>query len=258
MGVERHIALRYLRAKRRNNLLSLISVLAVGGVGLGVAALIVVLAVLAGFETSLKEKLLGLQPHVTVFRPSSNISDWRMVAEKIKGVPGVVSVQPAVSGQVMVASRVGAAGVVMVGVDPELAGESDFFGPMNLSPNGLENLTRHPMLSPYPPPENYEFGSDEFDFPDGDRPIPGIVPREGTDSSAATDDDPGTRVTAENIGSPDERGSDVSLLFTASGPASAGATDAPSDSLSGSPSGSSPGASPGEDPVRESTASESA
>ncbi|MDR2460129.1 MAG: ABC transporter permease [Deltaproteobacteria bacterium] len=152
--MERSIALRYLKAKRRNNLVSLISVLAVGGVGLGVAALIVVLAVLAGFETNLKMKLLGLQPHVTIYKPSSNIANWREVAAIIKTVPEVVQVQPMVSGQVMVASPGGASGVVILGIDPTMARDAKLFEQMNLTPHGLDNLTQRPMVPPYPIPDD--------------------------------------------------------------------------------------------------------
>jgi ABC-type lipoprotein release transport system permease subunit len=139
-----------LRSKRRSRLLSLISILAVGGVGLGVAALIVVLAVLAGFETNFKEKLLGLQAHVTVYRPASNIEGWREAVGIIQRVPGVASVQPVATGQVMAASPDGATGVIIKGIDPDLALKADYFGPMNLTPHGLENLTRRPMANPYP------------------------------------------------------------------------------------------------------------
>ncbi|MDR2352414.1 MAG: lipoprotein-releasing system transmembrane subunit LolC, partial [Deltaproteobacteria bacterium] len=94
MKIETSIAFRYLRAKRKNSLLSLISVLAVGGVGLGVAALIVVLAVLSGFETNLKNKLLGVQAHVTIFAFYDNIYDWKEVTQQVLKVPGVKSAQP--------------------------------------------------------------------------------------------------------------------------------------------------------------------
>jgi lipoprotein-releasing system permease protein len=152
MGIERGIAFRYLRAKRRNSLLSLISVLAVGGVGLGVASLIVVLAVLDGFETNLRDKLLGFQPHVTLYRMGENIRDWASYVDRIARYPGVVSAQPVVTGQVMLSGPGGTQGIIIKGLDPELARESDFFGPLNLSPKALDNLTERPMQSPYPLP----------------------------------------------------------------------------------------------------------
>ncbi|MDR3153724.1 MAG: ABC transporter permease [Deltaproteobacteria bacterium] len=169
LRAEAFIAVRYLRSKRRSRLVSLISVLAVGGVGLGVAALIVVLAVLSGFETNLKEKLLGLQAHVTVYKPSTNIDGWREAVRLIERVPGVASVQPVAMGQVMAASAEGATGVILMGIDPELARKADYFGPMNLTPHGLENLTLRPMVSPYPlPSPGFLFGDSPSD--EGERP----------------------------------------------------------------------------------------
>ncbi|MDR2141470.1 MAG: ABC transporter permease [Deltaproteobacteria bacterium] len=150
MAIERSIAIRYLRSKRRHSLVSLISALAVGGVGLGVAALIVVLAVLAGFETNLKNKLLGLSPHVSIFRSGGPLADWPAVVAKIKTVPGVRSALPFIQGQVMAASGVGASGVLLMGLDPQSVAEAGFFSAMDLSPGALANLSNQPMTSPYP------------------------------------------------------------------------------------------------------------
>ncbi|MDR1656201.1 MAG: ABC transporter permease [Deltaproteobacteria bacterium] len=153
MAIEREIAIRFLRAKKRRSLLSLISVLAVGGVGLGVAALVVVLAVLAGFETNLKNKLMGLSAHITIskasFGPSGNIANWREVSSKIKSVPGVVSVLPFINGQAMVGTGEGANGVLVSGIDPVIASESGYFKHLNLSAWTEENLTQRPMRAPW-------------------------------------------------------------------------------------------------------------
>ncbi|MDR3204667.1 MAG: ABC transporter permease [Deltaproteobacteria bacterium] len=154
MSFESEIALRYLRAKRRNSLLSLISVLAVGGVGLGVAALIVVLAVLAGFESNLKNKLLGLTAHVTIYKGSGAITEWREALNKIKNVPGVVSAMAFVSGQVMISSPTASNGVAFMGLEPEAAVESGFFNSLNASPHAVQNLTQRPMVTPWPVPED--------------------------------------------------------------------------------------------------------
>ncbi|MDR0547881.1 MAG: ABC transporter permease [Deltaproteobacteria bacterium] len=146
--IERTIALRYLRAKRRDSLVSLISVLAVGGVGLGVAALIVVLAVLNGFETNLKTKLLGLSPHVSIFKAGGNLTDWETVVAKIKTVPGVKSALPFIQGQALAASGQGASGVVIMGLDPQATAEAGFFQVLNLDPQAVKNLTQRPMVAP--------------------------------------------------------------------------------------------------------------
>ncbi|MDR1577666.1 MAG: ABC transporter permease [Deltaproteobacteria bacterium] len=164
MGIERSIALRFLRAKRRDSLVSLISILAVGGVGLGVAALIVVLAVLDGFETNLKNKLLGLSAHVSIFESGGAVTNWPEVVAKIKTVPGVVSAVPFVRGQVMVASGQGAGGVILMGLDPKLTQEAGFFDILGVSPEGVANLTQRPMKAPSP---NFSSWPEE-DFLEGD------------------------------------------------------------------------------------------
>ncbi|MDR2200318.1 MAG: ABC transporter permease [Deltaproteobacteria bacterium] len=182
MRVLASIAFRFLRAKRRNSLLSLVSVLAVGGVALGVAALIVVLAVLAGFETNLKNKLLGVQAHVTLYHPAGNVKNWREAVSLVRSVPGVRSAQPVVSGQAMLSSSGAATGVILMGVDPELATESGFFQALNLSPHGAENLTRRPMLSPWPRVEDSEYFQDSLFGPKED---------EKGDSASAETESPG-------------------------------------------------------------------
>ncbi|MDR1296944.1 MAG: FtsX-like permease family protein [Deltaproteobacteria bacterium] len=158
MSIEGNIALRYLRGKRRNQLLSLISVLAVGGVGLGVAALIVVLAVLAGFETNLFEKLLGISSHITIYRSSGPMTDWPGTVDKIARVPGVSRALPFANGQVMITSGEGANGVLLMGLDPETARATGFFEQLNVSEIAAENLTARPMKSPYHVPDD-EFGN---------------------------------------------------------------------------------------------------
>jgi lipoprotein-releasing system permease protein len=181
MGIERSIALRYLRAKRRNSLLSLISVLAVGGVGLGVAALIVVLAVLAGFETNLLSKLLGLTAHVTIYRAEEPMTDWPGLLEKVRAVPGVAKAVPFVNGQVLISSTGGASGVLLMGLDPGVARDTGFFEHLSLSPFAERNLMEQPMVSPW------EIPPDEMGRPQEPDPLWAGVPSDdqGDDQGAA-------------------------------------------------------------------------
>ncbi|MDR1677081.1 MAG: ABC transporter permease [Deltaproteobacteria bacterium] len=164
MGIEKNIAIRYLRAKRRNSLLSLISILAVGGVGLGVAALIVVLAVLAGFEQNLFSKLLGFTAHVTIYR-AEPMTDWPELIKKIRSVPGVDKAVPFIRGQVMITASEGANGVLLLGLDPKVANESGFFDHLNLSAKAEENLVSQPMQIPW------EIPPDEFGLPQEPDPL---------------------------------------------------------------------------------------
>jgi len=141
LSIERSIAFRYMRAKRKESFISLIAVISVGGVGLGVASLIVVLAVLSGFESNLKEKFLGVTSHVVIMDVGGGIDDWPALVDKIKKVPGVKSAEPFVYGQVLggVANG-GTSGMMIKGIDPQLALEDGQMSKVGLSPMALEFL----------------------------------------------------------------------------------------------------------------------
>lgn len=151
MSIEKTIAFRYMRAKRQKNFISLITIISIGGVGLGVAALIVVLAVLAGFESNLKEKFLGITSHVVVTSiGSSGIRDWPEVVEKIKTVPGVKSAEPFVYGQALAIGPGGPVGVMIKGIDPDLAAKDGQLSKVGLTPRALA-LLRDPVDLAEPP-----------------------------------------------------------------------------------------------------------
>lgn len=140
-----------MRAKRKESFISLIAVISVGGVGLGVAALIVVLAVLSGFESNLKEKFLGVTSHVVIMDVGGGIDDWPSVVDKIKKVPGVKSAEPFVYGQVLGGTaNGGASGMMIKGIDPLLAAEDGQMAKLGLSPMALEML-RNPEALEAPP-----------------------------------------------------------------------------------------------------------
>ncbi|MDR1046125.1 MAG: lipoprotein-releasing ABC transporter permease subunit [Candidatus Adiutrix sp.] len=138
MSLESSIAFRYMRAKRKENFISLITVISIGGVGLGVAALIVVLAVLAGFESNLKDKFLGVTSHVVVMHLGGGLRDWPEVVEKVKTVPGVLTAEPFVYGQVLATGPSGPSGMMIKGIDPELAAREGQLSKINLRPGALE------------------------------------------------------------------------------------------------------------------------
>jgi lipoprotein-releasing system permease protein len=130
-----------MRARRRESFISMITVISIGGVGLGVAALIVVLAVLAGFESNLKEKFLGITSHVVVMGLGGGLAGWPELTEQIKTLPGVKSVEPFIYGQTLGSGPGGASGVLVKGIDPQAAALSGQLARMNLSPGALEYLT---------------------------------------------------------------------------------------------------------------------
>lgn len=140
MSIERNIAFRYMRARRRENFISLITVISIGGVGLGVAALIVVMAVVAGFESNLKEKFLGLTSHVVIMRLGGGISDWPQVLEEVREVPGVKHAEPFVYGQALAVGPGGPNGVMLKGIDPAAAADEGLLSRIGVSPGALEIL----------------------------------------------------------------------------------------------------------------------
>jgi lipoprotein-releasing system permease protein len=95
------IATRYLRAKRQESFISVISLFSLIGIALGVATLIIVMSVMNGFKVELLKSILGLSGHVTVQSQLGNMSDYQRVAARIRAVPGVVRATPVVSGGVM-------------------------------------------------------------------------------------------------------------------------------------------------------------
>ena len=122
MSFELQVALRYLRAKRKQSVISLITVISILGVAAGVAALVIAIAINAGFRTDLQSKLLGAQPHITIqSKDGAGISDFMNLTNKIASMDGVVAAAPSVYETVML---VGAKsrrhqGVFLKGILPE-------------------------------------------------------------------------------------------------------------------------------------------
>ena len=113
------LSLRYLKAKRQQVFISLITWISVGGVAVGVMALIVVLAVMSGFEDLLKHKIVGTNAHVVVLQLDSHrLKDYEHLVERVQQAPHVIAVTPFVYSQVMLSARTNAMGVVVRGIDP--------------------------------------------------------------------------------------------------------------------------------------------
>src|SRR5437899_3183695 len=119
---ELHIALRYLRSRRASRLLSLITVIAVGGVTVGVMALVVVLGVMNGLQADLRDKILVANPHVRVltYGEGLRLDEWRKVLGEVRGTPGVEAAAPFVLTQGLIsAGHDYAEGVFVLGVEPD-------------------------------------------------------------------------------------------------------------------------------------------
>jgi lipoprotein-releasing system permease protein len=117
---ELFVALRYLRAKRRQAMIGVITAISVLGVAAGVASLIIALAINNGFRQDLQERLLGATAHVQLMRVEADgIKDWRPLLQKTAQHPQVVAAAPALYEQVLVSRGARARGVVLKGVVPE-------------------------------------------------------------------------------------------------------------------------------------------
>ncbi|HMK75148.1 MAG TPA: lipoprotein-releasing ABC transporter permease subunit [Thermodesulfobacteriota bacterium] len=124
MRYEWFIGLRYLKAKRKQTFISIITLISIIGFALGVWALIVVLAVMSGFEKTLKEKILGTQAHLVVLKTNQEGMDqYEEVVKEVEQVKGVVSATPFILSQVMLSSESNVFGVVLNGIDPDRVGK---------------------------------------------------------------------------------------------------------------------------------------
>jgi lipoprotein-releasing system permease protein len=113
------IAARYLRPRRREAFISIIAVLSFLGIMLGVATLIVVMAVMNGFRAQLIDKILGLNGHFVVQAMDSELTDFDAVSRRIAQVPGVVSAIPLVEGQALASGAETSSGALVRGVREE-------------------------------------------------------------------------------------------------------------------------------------------
>ena len=117
---ERLVACRYLRARRQEGFISVISWFSLLGIGLGVATLIVVMAVMNGFRAELFDRVLGLNGHLNVYAQDGLLVDYAPLADKIRAVKGVLEVAPIVEGQTLITKDGAASGALARGVVPEL------------------------------------------------------------------------------------------------------------------------------------------
>jgi len=121
MGYEWFISLRYLKARRRQGFISIISLISVAGVTVGVMALIVVLAVMTGFTDSLREKILGINSHIVVQKLGREITDYQELSAMVLQTDGVVAATPYTYSQTMLSVPDASSGVVVRGIDPATA-----------------------------------------------------------------------------------------------------------------------------------------
>ena len=119
MSYEFFISLRYLRARRKQVFVSIITFISVAGIFLGVAALIIVLAVMNGFETDLRNKILGINSHVLVMEYSGAMRNHPKVMREVAQIPGVVASTPFIYSQAMLKRGGSVTGIVLRGLSTE-------------------------------------------------------------------------------------------------------------------------------------------
>ncbi len=113
---ERMMAARYLRARRQEGLISVIAGFSLLGIALGVATLIIVMAVMNGFRAELLGRILGLNGHVTIYGQGAPLANFDDVAAKLRQVSGVLTATPLVEGQALATARGVSGGVLVRGV----------------------------------------------------------------------------------------------------------------------------------------------
>jgi len=145
MKYELFIGLRYLQARRRETFISLITVISVLGVMIGVMTLNVVMAVMSGFEETLRDRLLGINAHIALIRSGEPLRDYENLIQQVSKENGVVAATPTIYGQVMLTAGSRVSGVVVRGIDPDrvnrVVNVQGFLREGNL--NGLK--TQHPI-----------------------------------------------------------------------------------------------------------------
>lgn len=119
MSYESFVSLRYLRAKRKQIFVSIITSISIVGIFLGVAALIIVLAVMNGFETDLRNKILGINSHIVLMEYNGTMRNYQKVMKDSSQVKGVVAATPFIYSQAMLKRDSNISGVVLRGLSTE-------------------------------------------------------------------------------------------------------------------------------------------
>src|SRR5215467_3867569 len=129
---EARIGLRYTRAgrraRRRNAFISFISAISMSGIALGVAALIVVLSVMNGFQKEVRDRMLSVLAHVEIFSPTGSMPDWQLTAKEARQNKEVIGAAPYVEAQALLTRQDAVSGVALRGIDPSLEPEVSDIG----------------------------------------------------------------------------------------------------------------------------------
>ncbi|HVA12395.1 MAG TPA: lipoprotein-releasing ABC transporter permease subunit [Stellaceae bacterium] len=177
--LERMIAFRYLRARRQEGFISVIAIFSLTGIALGVATLIVTMAVMNGFRAELLGRILGFNGHINVYAQHGAISDYGGLAAQIKKLPGIVSVTPTIQGQVMATAGAQSGGALVRGFTAADLKAQPLIG-SHLSAGALANFTGNSVIIGYRLAQSLGIepgGSITLISPQGSATVFGTVPR---------------------------------------------------------------------------------
>src|SRR5882762_4849872 len=116
---EVHVALRYLLARRKQAFISVISLISTLGVTVGVMAVVIALAVMTGLQGELRDRILGSNPHIFVWK-RSGLTDYRAEADKLRQMPHVIGAAPAILDRALISAAGEQAFINVKGIDPAL------------------------------------------------------------------------------------------------------------------------------------------
>ncbi|MGB3398582.1 MAG: lipoprotein-releasing ABC transporter permease subunit [Candidatus Deferrimicrobiaceae bacterium] len=141
LPVEYFIGLKYLLAKRKQTFISIITAISISGVAVGVMALIIVLAVMNGFEREVKDRILGATAHVHVTSLEGSVADPFALARRVDAMDGVIAASPYLFSQVMISSGTASTGAILRGVDIPTIGKVTRL-PRDIRKGRLEDLAK--------------------------------------------------------------------------------------------------------------------
>lgn len=142
LSFEPFVALRYLRSKRKEVFISIITIISVIGVALSVMVLDIVLAVMTGFEAELQTKLLDANAHIVVRRYGGDVLNYKEAVEKIRSIEGVTAAFPFTYNQAMITASSGARGILIRGISSDQAA-ADKLAKTLESGLGVQSLFKH-------------------------------------------------------------------------------------------------------------------
>jgi lipoprotein-releasing system permease protein len=186
--LERMIAFRYLRARRQEGFISVIAIFSLTGIALGVATLIVTMAVMNGFRAELLGRILGFNGHINVYAAQGALTNYEDLAAQIKKLQGIASAVPTIQGQVMSTAGNQSSGALVRGLSLDDL-KSQTLISNNLSPGALENFKDNNVIIGYRLAQTLGIkpgGSITLISPQGSATVFGTVPRIKTYTVAGT------------------------------------------------------------------------